>query len=268
MQWEQGGEGLSWVRSDDDEPHHIKFLQVPIAAYGLFQAAKCYASRRGTNGFIPTEAMGGAIYPNVTRTQCIRLAQILAAAKDPRRPDSKPLFEVVDGGWMIHDYLDYNPTAEQTRARRDANRDRIKRWRNGQRNGVTSGNVTPPPYPVPDPVPDPKPVKAKSQPRAEARSGAFETFWEIYPRKVAKGAAWKAWRAKKCEEIADGVIAALDAQRDELSAKGEYCPYPATWLNGERWKDVPAAPIAAGVLGPKLEASLPAIERFMARGDA
>jgi hypothetical protein len=212
---------------------------VPIAAYGLFQAAKCFASRRGTNGFIPTSAMGGAIYPNVTRQQCIRLAQILAAARDPRRPESKPLFEVVEGGWMIHDYLDYNPTAEQAKARRDANRTRIQRWRNGQRNGVTSENVTPPPYPVPDPVPVPRKTKT---PLAVARSGAFEAFWESYPRKVAKGAALKAWRAKKCDDIAADVLAALERQGADLRAKGEYCPYPATWLNGERWNDVPAPP--------------------------
>jgi hypothetical protein len=219
---------------------------VPIAAYGFFQAAKCYASRRGTNGFIPLAAMGGAIYPNVTRQQAVRLAQILATANDPGRPESKPLFEVVEGGWMIHDYLDYNPTAAQAKAKRDANRDRIKRWRNAQCNAVTSENVTPPPYPVPDPVPVPKPLKAKTPSRAVAHSGAFEAFWEIYPRKVARGAALKAWRAKKCEDFAADVLAALERQAAELRAKGEYCPYPATWLNGERWKDVPpVGPILA-----------------------
>jgi hypothetical protein len=252
---------MPWVRSDDDEPQHVKFLQVPIAAYGLFQAAKCYASRRGTNGFIPLEAMGGAIYPNVTRQQCIRLAQILAAARDPRRPDSKPLFEVVEGGWMIHDYLDYNPTAEQAKAKRDANRGRIQRWRNGQRNALQNADVTPPPYPVPDPVPVPKPEKAKKPPRADARSEAFEAFWAIYPRRVAKGDAVKAWRAKKCDDFAAEVIDAVERHRESLRAKGDYCPYPASWLNAERWNDE-TTPVVVPMLTPKTAGNADAVRAF------
>lgn len=67
----------------------------------------------------------------------------------------------------------------------------------------------------------------------------FNRFWEAYPRKVAKGAARKAFaqafarhRDLKIEELLTAV-AAYAASVSEM----RYCAYPATWLNGERWMD-------------------------------
>lgn len=71
----------------------------------------------------------------------------------------------------------------------------------------------------------------------------FESFWEIYPRKVAKGAARKAWNAaiKKAapQDIIAGVsryTSALSAQKASTGWAPEVC-YPATFLNAERWND-------------------------------
>lgn len=67
-------------------------------------------------------------------------------------------------------------------------------------------------------------------------SDQFEAFWSEYPRKVAKGAARKAFKSaiKKTtiEEILCGV-------RGYVAHKPDYADYahPATWLNGERWND-------------------------------
>jgi hypothetical protein len=66
----------------------------------------------------------------------------------------------------------------------------------------------------------------------------FAAWWSAYPRKVGKGQAGKAYRGALKKTKATALLAALQAQTPTLMAKGaEFCPYPATWLNGERWAD-------------------------------
>ena len=66
----------------------------------------------------------------------------------------------------------------------------------------------------------------------------FEKFWQIYPRKVAKGAARRAWlkatRSSDIQTIIEGVTRYAENSDDEAK---QYTPYPATWLNSERWLD-------------------------------
>jgi predicted phage replisome organizer len=75
----------------------------------------------------------------------------------------------------------------------------------------------------------------------ELEQDLFDRFWVVYPRKVGKKDAVKAWSKLKPDEaltiqIIEGV------ERWKLSTQwtkdgGQYIPYPATFLNGERWKD-------------------------------
>jgi hypothetical protein len=67
----------------------------------------------------------------------------------------------------------------------------------------------------------------------------FATFWGLYPKKVAKGAAIKAWVKLKPEEHKE-VIEALASHIKYWRVKGtdkEFIPYPASWLNQMRWLD-------------------------------
>jgi len=69
----------------------------------------------------------------------------------------------------------------------------------------------------------------------------FEKFWTLYPRKVAKADARKAWlqTAKvrpPIEELLKGLQAAR-ASKQWQKDDGEFIPYPASWLRGERWAD-------------------------------
>lgn len=79
---------------------------------------------------------------------------------------------------------------------------------------------------------------------------AFQTWWLMYPRKVGKKAAFRAWQTA-IKDIAD------DQDKDSESSKGwlleitskfadsdrgqagEYCPHPTTWLNQGRYDDDP-----------------------------
>lgn len=72
----------------------------------------------------------------------------------------------------------------------------------------------------------------------------FEEFYRAYPRKDCKADAAKAWRqmAGELPPLPD-LLASLTAQ---IKAKGwdtdkQFCPLPASWLRGKRWRDEAAA---------------------------
>lgn len=71
----------------------------------------------------------------------------------------------------------------------------------------------------------------------------FEEFWSVYPRRVAKGQAVKAWRAAIRRKIdPQHVIAAAKLYGESVRGKDpQYVAHPATWLNGQRYDDEPAA---------------------------
>ena len=81
----------------------------------------------------------------------------------------------------------------------------------------------------------------------------FADWWATYPRKRGKGQALRAYRAARKKTTAEALHSALTRQTKTLTARGaEYCPYPATWLNGERWTDQPDAATPAPDQPPRL----------------
>lgn len=77
----------------------------------------------------------------------------------------------------------------------------------------------------------------------EAENNLFNSFWEAYPKKVAKQAAEKAWKKLNPDkELTEAIISALSVQKNSpqwTKDNGQYIPHPATWLNGRRWEDAP-----------------------------
>ena len=69
----------------------------------------------------------------------------------------------------------------------------------------------------------------------------FDRFWSAYPRKVAKPAAIKQFKAiDPDEETLQKMLSAIEKnKRSEQWQKdgGQFIPYPATWLHQRRWED-------------------------------
>lgn len=88
-------------------------------------------------------------------------------------------------------------------------------------------------------LPTGKERKGKEQ--SESYDSLFDRFYEAYPKKVAKAAAQKAFRACKPDEgllLTMVEVLKLQAESTDWQKEGgKYIPNPATWLNGERWKD-------------------------------
>lgn len=70
------------------------------------------------------------------------------------------------------------------------------------------------------------------------RDGAFERFWAIYPKKVGKEAARRAFA--KVKVPTESLIDAVETQKHSFQwgkENGRFIPNPATWLNQGRWED-------------------------------
>jgi hypothetical protein len=65
----------------------------------------------------------------------------------------------------------------------------------------------------------------------------FCAFWDVYPRKEAKGQARKAWKTATVKRGVDAKVIILGAERyrDDPRRDRNFTAHPGTWLNGERW---------------------------------
>ena len=64
----------------------------------------------------------------------------------------------------------------------------------------------------------------------------FETFWKCYPRRVAKGAARKAFDKAIKKTTLENMLKAITEYVAKKPEKIDF-KHPATWLNGECWDD-------------------------------
>ena len=82
-----------------------------------------------------------------------------------------------------------------------------------------------------------KPQRKTKNSKETEPSEEFLDFWEEYPRKVAQKAAWKAWQ-KSNPPISLVLESLSEHKKSPQWRQGkEHIPYPATWINGERWDD-------------------------------
>lgn len=81
-------------------------------------------------------------------------------------------------------------------------------------------------------------VESQSPESESEGHGDFDEFWSLYPRKVGKGQARKAWSGALRKASAGEIILGVRRAAEAFCANDpRYIPHPATWLNGERWLD-------------------------------
>lgn len=89
--------------------------------------------------------------------------------------------------------------------------------------------------------------KIKTSSPKRLSDDTFELFWRLYPKKVSKSDALKAW--KKIDiGLLEKIMVALSAHRcceQWVKDKGQFIPNAATWLNKQKWEDE-VTPYAAG----------------------
>jgi hypothetical protein len=82
----------------------------------------------------------------------------------------------------------------------------------------------------------PKPNRTQKPKHSCSPDGeAFDQWWKLYPKKLNKENARKAWKAHtkktKPETIIEATRKQLAAPNTALSTEPQYIPYPASWLN-------------------------------------
>lgn len=82
----------------------------------------------------------------------------------------------------------------------------------------------------------------------EPASGAtlmerFEIFYKAYPKHKSRGDAEKAWKSIKPDDaLLAKIMKALEIAKKDPNwqkEKGQYVPYPASWLRAKGWEDEP-----------------------------
>ncbi len=142
-------------------------------------------------------------------------------------------------GWIVLsedsmqfvNYQEHNSTTAKKRA--DAqNRQRLSRTRHKTVTTKRDKSVTR----------EEKRREEKNTPQSPTNdSDDFGAFWSVWPKKVAKEAAIKAWRSLAADGdlvlriVAD--VAARSKSVDWTKEDRKYVPNPASYLNGRRWED-------------------------------
>ena len=75
-------------------------------------------------------------------------------------------------------------------------------------------------------------------PKSPSTGDAFERFWSVYPRKIGKQSAKRAFERVKVP--LETLVTAVERQKcsDQwMQNNGQFIPHPATWLNQGRWDD-------------------------------
>lgn len=89
---------MPWVRFEDNFDEHQKIVGLTDAAFRLWIRATAYSARYLTDGLI-SRSVAKSLRPH----DWARSAGQLTRAG---------LWEVVDGGYQVHDYHEYQPTKE------------------------------------------------------------------------------------------------------------------------------------------------------------
>ena len=211
---------MSWVKIDDQLPRHPKVIGLPVSGKWAFIEALCYCAQYLTDGVFPSSIL---------------------AARDLAVLREAGLIEPRGEGWLVHDYLDYNPTRTDVEGSREQARERMRdvRTNTDARSDAVRPNIG---KSSPNPVPVPQPLT----PRARY-SPSFTAFWAAYPRRVGKRTAATAFdRATKRTEAKIIIEGAERLAADPNLPEERFIPHPTTWLNRDGWDDPPCAPALNG----------------------
>lgn len=170
---------MTWVKVDDQFFRHPKARRAGKDGRMLYLTGLAYCTANFTDGHIHADAL-----------------RLVAAEAEVRASTAKVLvevglWEVVEDGYVVHDYLEYQPSAEKMRAEREAAKERMRGKRGSKDSPPPSSRSSPelrakfgrsspsPSRPVPD-VPD---GTSTDTPTDEQ---TFDHFWDAYPKRNGK----------------------------------------------------------------------------------
>lgn len=116
---------MAWGKVDDGLHSSLKWRTASRPARALWVTALSWCMDELTDGFVPAHVL-----PMLDGTK--RDAASLVTAG---------LWEQVDGGWIFHDWHDYQPTSEQVKAERERKATNQKAYRDRKKGTRVTGHV-------------------------------------------------------------------------------------------------------------------------------
>lgn len=104
-------------------------------------------------------------------------------------------------------------------------------------------------------LPSPAEKRKEGKPVTAELDAEFAEWWAIWPKRVGRGQALTAYRSARrttgvtAAELSAGASAVATRWASTPKHERQYIPYPATWLNGQRWTDDAAALDAGAASG-------------------
>jgi hypothetical protein len=77
----------------------------------------------------------------------------------------------------------------------------------------------------------------KSSDDVQNDAATFADFWLMYPRRVARKDAERAWNRLSESDRIEALTALVGWRRVWADKDLQFIPHASTWLNGERWTD-------------------------------
>jgi hypothetical protein len=242
---------MPWGRLDDNASGNGKLLALSDAAFRMWAMGLVYCQRNLTDGFIPAHAIDAF---GVRASNKRRVADELCT---PQMADRASVWRKTEGGYQVHDYLDWNDSrADVLKARADSRR-RVRKFRGGEEDDLGKCNAAPPPLPeaLPIPLRHGLPVvvvveQEKEEKRKEDEAvqlARFDRFMTLYPRPEQREPARMLWLAMApSAAVAAEILASLEAHRltkrwqDAVSAKDcSFLPLAKTFLRDRHWMERP-----------------------------
>lgn len=257
---------MSWIRLDEDYFDHPKLAEAGPLASWLNTKAIGYCNRYLTDGKVPrpialTLVSWDDVSPLQSAYHSDAMTSTMVNGQLIERLVECGLWDEVDGGYQIHDYLDFQPSRAKVLSERAAERLKKEQWRKAKadRTGAVTDVSRDCPPGTPVVVPDVSPpcpalsvsvsvsdTSKRSEetlvpPSAPRPRFDFGAIYARYPRRknMAKGKT-KLESLVKTQADYDAVVRGLDRFLAEEQRKGtapNFYPHFATWVNQRRWED-------------------------------
>ena len=224
-----GEDVMTWVKLDDGFADHPKLLRAGPMAKALFVDGLCYAARQLTDGFLPEGQVKMLLvngYPKATVDRLIDVG----------------LWESVDGGFQIHDYLEYQPSSSHVSATRATRADAGRRGGQASKSEANSKQNAPgllehiltPARPGPAPT---RPVPEEHTTYTSVEPDWYTTLSEIpgFSFSFEHCQAWldeKGISVERADEVAFSVKSKWPGPKSR--------PYTDPWATFQSWVKRPA----------------------------
>lgn len=250
---------MPWFKVDDQLHSHKKAMRAGTQAMGLWLLAGSWSAGHLTDGFVPAYVV----------------CRLDPADGDDlaKRLERADLWEAGtcdgDEGWWFKDWREFNPTADEVEAKREAGRERQERSRRHRagdhskclpehceqahtgdepatdtegHDPVTRDEQRPGPS---RPQPTPEPLELHADESAPPPADTFEEFWDRYPRHDTSGKPGGGGSKAKSRKLWDKLEP--DEREVALVGVGHYADFQdredapftchaTTWLNERRWE--------------------------------